>query len=652
MKRFAILALAWMSAWGISAAEGNCGLAPAEIGIGWTNGWVAAWRRDVPGLAVADSVVRDGTNRVKVVRRWTWTGERPLERVTLSVRYRLRGRPSALKPFIPGVLMYGNPSNAGRTDGRVPVYAGEPGEFAIFEEHRVPMPFALVEDAERGAFAALHVLPSPVRGAVRGDLWWSIGVEAAEGGADLVLLSGPVGYNRRRSVVKALQKGAMAYDDAYITLYPGQVIEKTFWIETGRADESAFGFETALGTSLDIFRPYDAERFAAFGDIVRAKRDYAAKRWMEGPAAGACGYNMYDAAMGRRRLTMGWCGCAATCGYALPVLDLAAEDWTRAQRSLDFLSETLAAAKPLAGGLFPVTIDMVTRKPEAGDPVSCGQGLYSVLKAIRFAERTNGRLRPEKWRTFAERAAGNISAAILAPDWREPKSAGSGFLIAPLALAAELFGRDEFLAAAKRLADALAGRYFGYDHVYWGGTLDASCEDKEGAFAAFQGYAALLRHAVRAKDAAAERRYARLARHAMNLMLTYTMVWDATYPPGRLSDHAFKSTGWTVVSAQNQHLDAFGVLTTPEIWRMGDYPGDGRLKRLARVMYRSCYQLTDASGSLGEQIQHTNFAQLGKMDDVNLLRGGYAERWTVFWLTAHFLNAAAEFREMGVSPDL
>ena len=41
------------------------------------------------------------------------------------------------------------------------------------------------------------------------------------------------------------------------------------------------------------------------------------------------------------------------------------------------------------------------------------------------------------------------------------------------------------------------------------------------------------------------------------------------------------------------------MLTTPEIWRMGDYLGDGRLKRLA-----------------------------------------------------HFLNAAAEFREMGVSPDL
>ena len=43
MKRFAILAFAWMSAWEISAAEEVCGLSPAEIGIGWTNGYAERW---------------------------------------------------------------------------------------------------------------------------------------------------------------------------------------------------------------------------------------------------------------------------------------------------------------------------------------------------------------------------------------------------------------------------------------------------------------------------------------------------------------------------------------------------------------------------------------------------------------------------------
>ena len=59
------------------------------------------------------------------------------------------------------------------------------------------MPFALLENARSGAFAALHVLTSMVRGAMREDLWWSLGVESAEDGADIVMLSGPVGYNRR-----------------------------------------------------------------------------------------------------------------------------------------------------------------------------------------------------------------------------------------------------------------------------------------------------------------------------------------------------------------------------------------------------------------------------------------------------------------------
>ena len=81
---------------------------------------------------------------------------------------------------------------------------------------------------------------------------------------------------------------------------------------------------------------------------------------------------------------------------------------------------------------------------------------------------------------------------------------------------------------------------------------------------------------------------------------------------------------------------------------MGVYLKDRRLQDLARVMYRSCFQLTDASGSLGEQIQQTNFAQRGDLSEVRTFRGGYAESWTVFWLTAHFLNAGAQFREMSV----
>ena len=651
MKMIALTMFAALPVW--------AALLPPSVGLGWSDGWIEEWKDDVPGLTVADSRTKVSDEIVKVVRRWTWTGRKPLEKVTLSVRFHVPGDSAALKPFMPGILMYGNPSNKGRKDGRVPVFAGEKGEFAIFEEHRLPMPFALLENVNGGDFTALHVLPSPVRGAVRGDLWWSVGVEVVDGGTDIVLLSGPIGYNRRRSVAKARQGSEMKYDETYITLQPGQVIEKTFWIETGKATKDSFGFEQAMYASLDIFKPYYADRHEPMDLIARMKRDYAMTRWLD--ENGASGFNMYDRSSGRSEIVLGWCGCAATCGYALPVLNLDDGDWEKAQKSLDFICDAFMPTIRADDGIFNVRFDVKSGRKSGGDPVSCGQSLYSIMKAIRFAERSNGRLNPAKWKAFAAKAAETIAHGILKDDWAEPKSTNAGFLMAPLVAAAELFGKPECLAAAKKLADVFERRYFGYDGVYWGGTLDARCEDKEGAFAAFQGYAALLRNAAGAQQqngrarrpqlAATdeERKYARLARHAMNMMLTYTMVWDASYPPGRLSDHAFKSTGWSVVSPQNQCLDAFGVLATPDIWWMGEYLKDERLKRLSLVMYRSCYQLTSPDGSLGEQILQTNYRHMGDMHDLSTFRGGYSEHWTVFWLTAHFLNAAAEFSEMGVS---
>lgn len=612
------------------------------VGLGWEDGWVKEWRTP-PALCVTETCERLDDGFEKHVRRWEWTGTSPLEQVTLAVRLHVAGDPRALKPFVPGVLMYGNPSNAGRaSEEAVPVYAGEKGEFAIFEDHRPPMPFVLVEDVADGAFTVLHTVPSPIRGAKHADQWWSFGVEATDDGADLVLLSGPIGYNRRRSVAKSQQKCAQPYDEAYVTLRPGQIVEKVYYVQTGVAKDGRFGFEFALERCLDLYRPYDASRHPSVSRIARAKRDYAMTRWHDDGAA--CGFLTHDPASGRKEIVMGWCGCAATCGWALPVLNFDDGDIAKAQRSLDFLATVFIDRIHEDTGLFDVRYDAATKETCRPDPVSCGQGLYSFMKAIRHAAK-DPRLDATKWRLFAEKAARAYARQVMRPDWKLPRSTAEGFYVAPLVLAAELFDAPECLAAAERIAGHFEREYFGYDRVYWGGTLDASCEDKEGAYAAFQGYLELLEHAVRTGDKTAEVRYARLARHAMDLMLTYTMVWDASYPPSRLADHAFKSTGWTFVSAQNQHLDAFGVLTAPEVLRMGRYLKDDRLVKLADVMYRSCFQLTSADGSLGEQIQHTNFGQRGKSPTAEGYRGGYSEKWTVFWLTAHFLNAAASFAE-------
>ena len=625
-----------------------------SVATGWQDDWMCEWKHADPqkveksgewtvlsgkmsfdrgDLLLRDSYRQIRSGLVQCVRRYEWTGTETLPYVTLSVRWKMTGE--RMMPCLPGILYYGNKNGAKVNPEIIPVYEGTEGEFAIFEEHRYPMPFAMLENAAEGYAAALHTVPSPVRGAVLADQWWSMGVEANDGFSEFVLYSGPIGYNHRHSVAKALQKKPMRYADTWIDLEPGRVIEKTFYIETYPIDAEGTGFQTPIYTSLDLYRPYDADRFPSFDEIVRGKYNFAKNRWID-LGNGAVGFNMYDNSL-RKELVMGWCGQADSPGYSLQVLSKRLKDNQIAdmvQQSLDFL--TTYEINP-ATGLFPVRYD--GKGYSQGDPVSCGQAMYNFAKAIETARKSSV-YDTSKWEVFLRKACDAASARILSEGWN-PKSTAEGFYIAPLAISSKLFKNKTYRQAAEKAAQLYADRHLTMNGCYWGGTLDATCEDKEGSWAAFQGF---LEMYERFKDA----KYLQWAKHAMDVCLSYVVVWDIPLPAGRMADYNFKTTGWTVVSAQNQHIDVYGVLFAPEVYKMGKYLQDDRLCSLAKVMYRSCYQLTDAYGSQGEQLQQTNFAQRGDMSDVYRLRGGYAERWTVFWITAHFLNAAARFEEMGI----
>ena len=626
------------------------------IATSWHNDWMDGWHyanptkceqsgewtilSGVSALEQGEMLVRDSYRKVRedlvqCVRRYEWRGKETLPTATLSVRLRMKGR--EMMPCLPGILYYGNKNGAKVNPNIIPVYNGQEGEFAIFEEHRYPMPFAMLESATDGYAAALHTVPSPVRGAVLADQWWSLGVEAGDGYTDFVMYSGPIGYNGVHSVAKALQRKQMRYADTYLSIEPGRIIEKTFYIELYNIEAEGTGFQQPIYTSLDMNKPYDAERFASFDEIVRGKFNFAKKRWVELNDK-AVGFNMYDVSL-RKDLVMGWCGQADSPGYSLQVLANRLGDEQipdMVQRSLDYLSTFEVDAQK---GVFPVGFN--GKNFHGGDPVSCGQAMYNFAKAIETA-RKNRKYDTDKWEDFLRRAADAVSNRILSAEWN-PRSTAEGFYIAPLAIASKLFKNKTYREAADKAANLFAERHLKMNGCYWGGTLDATCEDKEGSWAAFQGF---LEMYERFKD----EKYLVWAKHAMDVCLSYVVVWDIPLPAGRMADYNFKTTGWTVVSAQNQHIDVYGVLFAPEVYKMGRYLEDERLCRLAKVMYRTCYQLTDAYGSQGEQLQQTNFAQHGDMSNVYKLRGGYSESWTVFWITAHFLNAAARFEEMGVNP--
>ncbi|MGL5682990.1 MAG: hypothetical protein ACRDDZ_08035 [Marinifilaceae bacterium] len=624
-----------------------------SIATSWKNDWPADWVHVKPstieksdnwtiisGKAIingGEMLVRDSYRALpngltQCIRRYEWHGKDTLNEVTLSVRLHMDG--NKLMPFVPGVLYYGNPNGASVNPNIIPVYKGEEGDIAIFEDHRYPQPYVMLEDGSKKVAAAVHTTPSSVRGAVLSDQWWSMGVEASKHYSEFVLLSGPIAYNKQHSVAKARQFQPMRYTDTYIKMEPGRIIEKEFFVDVYSIEKQGTGFQRPLYTSIAMHKPFNTDRFPEIKDIVRSKYNFASSRWIDGETPG---FGMYDLTK-VRDIVVGWAGQSDAPGFALQVLAKYCSDPTitdKVQRSMDFLSKA-----PIGkNGIFPAGYNIDEKKYHGGDPVSCGQAMYNFALAIKQA-RKDKRYNTKAWEEFLQNTCDAVSDNILSNTWN-PRSTADAFYIAPLALSSKLFRKTRYLKAAQKAGALFAERHL-HNASYWGGTLDATCEDKEGAWAAFQGFLALY-------EQTHTKTYLEWAKHAMDVCLSYTVIWDIPLPAGRMADYNFKTTGWTVVSPQNQHIDVYGVVFTPEIYRMGQILKNDNLKKLAEVMYRSCFQLTDAYGAQGEQLQQTNFAQQGDMSNVHRLRGGYSERWTVFWITAHFLNAAAKFELLGLN---
>ncbi len=630
-----------------------------SVATQWNNGWPAGWahakpvkvekeadwtlvtgQMELPGgtLELRDSY-RPVGSVIQGVRRFTWNSKQTLSNCTLSVRWIVPGAAKAL-PMLPGIVYYGNPNGARTDKNAVIVHDGSPGSETFCEEHRFSSPWASLEWAENGTYrnAALHTLPSMVPDGHLRDQWWSLGVVSRVDSAELAMLTGPCAANGKHSVIKALQSKMMEYPDAWVDLHPGAVVEKTFYLEASPEVVRGSGFRQPLETALKLHPVESPQNLPSYHQIIRDKYRYAMFRFRD--RKDDPGFEMFPAYIPGTKYVMGWCGQADAASYAMIALAPVLSEPGMQEKGVRALN--LLAQSPFNENGFHLKYTAESRQWADQDNVSQGQAMESFARVIRTARKIPG-IDPKPWEAFLKKACEFHAARILKDNWR-PGSTSEGFYISPLCQASQLFGNEEFKRAAIKAGEHYAKRHLDMSEPYWGGTLDARCEDKEGAWAGFQGFLALY-------ELTHEQRYLDWAAHAMDVVLTYTVLWDIDLPPGRMRDHGLKTRGWTIVSAQNQHLDVFGVMFTPEIWRMGDYLKRPELKRIAAVMYRSCGQMIDPSGSQGEQLQHTNFGQSGDLSATARLRGGYSEHWTVFWITAHFLNAAAEFNRMGVDLD-
>ena len=644
-------------------APGGHGL-PAEgrwsVATGWVAEWPDSWhhanpiRREsvgnwvihhgeipLPGgiLLVRDAERKRDDGITELRRRWEWQGSEVLDTVTLSIRRQWQA--TSTRPFLPGISYYDNPAGQKVDATRIPVIGSNPGARGFYEEHRFPMPMAWWEGiAAMGAYAipAMHRLPSPVAAGNLADQWWSLGVERlADDKVELAVYSGPVASNGKAGIIKGKQKRFTAYNGAWCSLTPGQVVEKTVFLQHASVESRGSGFQAAVQASLRLFNQTSVDGFTPYQEILQLKMMDSVGRYREGDK-----YAGIDAFPGETRpwIDLGWAGQSEAVAYPMILLGEAfgiRNAASIAQNSLDFI-----CTSPFTENGFSIRHDYLKGEwLDRRNPLSQGQAMNNMLNALRAA-RISGNYDTSKWEAFLRRACEQHAERILREDWR-PVSTNEGFLIAPLAQGADLLGLPLLKDAAIKAADHYLQRHLSMDEPYWGGTLDARCEDKEGAWAALQGFLAIY-------DITGEERYLRAAEHAGDVILSYVYVWDVPMPAGRLADNAFRSRGWTAVSVQNMHLDVYGVLCAPAIWQLGDLTGRDNLKSIARLMTVPCGQLTDPWGSAGEQLHQTNYAQHYDFDPDQLegVRGDYVENWNVYWITAHFLNAAAQFKEMGV----
>lgn len=664
--RTVVLTLAWlMFSGGIAsrAAEKFSAFVPESgrwsVGLGWKDEWPAEWkhaqveRSEVTGewtayygllklpegeLKLRDTERMRADGLIEVRRRWEWHGSQPLEQVTLSVKMQVPV--SRSRPFMPSISYYNNPAGQSVAKTPIPVIDDGPGGKGYYEEHRFSMPVSAIE-GERGGetvIAGLHCLPSPLRYGNLDDQWWSLGMERiSDNNVELALLSGAVASNGRNGVIKAKQREWFEYPGAWCTLKPEAVVEKTFYVQPPTQTERGAGFQQVVQASLKLFDHVSTDGYTPYREILKLKFNDTLNRWREGE-----GFAGVDAFPGDNRpwIDLGWAGQSEAA--ALPLILMGesfgiADAKEKAQKAMDFL-----CTSPFTDNGFSIRYDYAKKKRwlDRRNPLSQGQTMNNMLNALRAAREAGG-YDTSKWEVFLNKACGQHAARILSDEWR-PISTNEGFLIAPLVQGAQLLGNPEYLRAARKAADHYIERHLSMEEPYWGGTLDAKCEDKEGAWACLQGFLAIY-------EESGEQRYLDAALHAGDVVASYMYVWDVPLPAGRLADHAFRSRGWTSVSVQNMHLDIYGVLCAPAFWRLAELTGRDEYKAVARLLTVPCGQLTDPWGSAGEQIHQTNYAQhYRSFTSLKGVRGDYIEKWSVYWITAHFLSAAAQFEEMGV----
>ncbi len=602
-----------------------------------------AVRCSVGGLeAEATFAFGDGMLRTEVT--WRNPSAQPRADLAVGLALPLPDPASPASVTLPQVLYRGNPSaDPGRT---VPRLGVGPHGGLVVEEHRLPVPCAHAEWAERSGprFLTVYSLDP-------GD--GSLGAVARSRTA-LLALSGPVMFNGEPDVAYTHKATTAPHPGGYRDLAPGATLTLRHALHWGRPRRAGHGFRDMVHQGLRLYAPSGA-RPLSLDAMVELKTAALDRRWYE--VDGAAGFLKFPGPGHVPGFMYGWTGQCLRLAWCDARLGLACDEpWRveRCRRAVDFYLDGSAEGAPpgLRMSFHRVEDGRWTGFERDGRPFLSSRAFGDTLCDLAdlvVLLREHGHTVPERWTAALDDGLDAVTRGLLpdglvplgwaladgAPLPEEPGGAGLPCVLALL--------KAQRVAPSERYLDAAVGLLSRYQRAHADdfatpfshATLDAACEDKEAGMAFFLcAYELLL--------LTGESRYREWAEAVADWLLTWVYQWSPTYPPGSpLRERGFSATGWPGVSVQNHHVDVF--FPVYELARLGELTGRAEYTALADTVIHAMGQ------GICARPGEWDFAGPGEQAEgffpTNWQVRGTSNTWNPSWVVAQVLTHALRLRD-------
>ncbi|HUS80473.1 MAG TPA: hypothetical protein VM283_04335, partial [Armatimonadota bacterium] len=522
----------------------------------------------------------------------------------------------------------------------------EPGRVSLYEEHRLPQPFASVESLLDGrrVLVALLTEPGPIGPLAHlDDQWWSLGARVQEDGLSLVCASGLLADNGRCHLLYGSQRQFMPYEDAWLDLPEGEAtISKTVYLHCALPESAGYGFAETMWACWELWRPQAWQAMPATR-LRELKARLLMSDFRDEPTHTGFIFLGHTDPRGEKGrppyMQYGWTGKCLMTARALTEYGLALGDDVpveMARKAADFFCANSAAPD----GTCYVNYRYAEGVWEGQHPRQVGDALDSLADLCRVRA-ADGLDVPRVWTDFLARCCRALAARYTAPDYVARRTADV-FAAAPMAKCGAMVGDEHLTAAARKLlGDFYERNARDLAEPYWGATLDAGCEDKEAG-------AGFLHSALAVHRATGDAELVDWAVRAAEWTVSWMYFWHTGFRPGTPCDGRIHTVGWTDISVQNMHLDVWGAFIAEDLLELAGLTGDARWRQIAVAMCKAVTQGTSSpsdfmwdlqqEGDQPEQFFQTNYWQ-GPLDAA-AWRGGF-HWWNPPWIATAGLIAAS-----------